>query len=127
MHVLVDWDRLEYIELNGWFRQKQIELEGVFVAMQEGDRAVASNAPMKTHSHPHWQLGHILEGEAALTIGDSHQVVRAGETYVIPGGETHGFQPKSRIRLLSIYVHPGPDHAEAYRAKNSPLKGGTRS
>ena len=46
-------------------------------------------AVVEEHSHPHEQMGLMLEGEATFTIGGETQLVRAGEMWRIPGGVAH--------------------------------------
>jgi quercetin dioxygenase-like cupin family protein len=41
------------------------------------------------HSHPHEQMGLLLEGELEFFIDDEHHVVRAGQMWRIPGGIRH--------------------------------------
>jgi quercetin dioxygenase-like cupin family protein len=46
-------------------------------------------AVVEQHSHPHEQMGLMLEGVADFTIGDQTRRVRAGEMWRIPGGVRH--------------------------------------
>ncbi len=46
-------------------------------------------AVIEEHSHPHEQIGMLLEGEARFRIGDQERVLRAGDMYRIPGGVPH--------------------------------------
>lgn len=46
-------------------------------------------AVAEEHSHPHEQMGLLLEGVADFTIGDQTRRVRAGEMWRIPGGVRH--------------------------------------
>ena len=41
------------------------------------------------HSHPHEQMGLLLEGELEFFIGDEHQTARPGDMWRIPGGVRH--------------------------------------
>jgi quercetin dioxygenase-like cupin family protein len=41
------------------------------------------------HSHPHEQVGIVLEGEATFIVGGVQTVAKAGDIYVIPGGVEH--------------------------------------
>ncbi len=46
-------------------------------------------AVVPMHSHPHEQLGIVLEGEFALVIGGERRDMKAGDMYIIPGGTPH--------------------------------------
>jgi quercetin dioxygenase-like cupin family protein len=46
-------------------------------------------AVVEEHSHPHEQLGLMLEGEMELIIGGQSHMVRPGQMWRIPGGVRH--------------------------------------
>ncbi len=46
-------------------------------------------AVVEEHSHPHEQMGLMLEGVADFTIGDQKQRVAVGQMWRIPGGVVH--------------------------------------
>lgn len=62
------------------------------------------HAVVEAHSHPHEQMGMLLEGELTFLIGDERHVVRPGEMWRIPGGVIHkvwaGEQP---ARALDVF------------------------
>jgi quercetin dioxygenase-like cupin family protein len=41
------------------------------------------------HSHPHEQVGMILEGQVIFFIGDEQRTLEAGDVYRIPGDVRH--------------------------------------
>jgi quercetin dioxygenase-like cupin family protein len=47
------------------------------------------HAVVEQHSHPHEQLGMLLEGQLTFVIGDEQQVLSPGDMWRIPGGVTH--------------------------------------
>ena len=47
------------------------------------------HAVVEAHSHPHEQMGLMLEGEAEFIIDGTSRTVRAGEMWRIPGGVVH--------------------------------------
>jgi unsaturated pyranuronate lyase len=47
-------------------------------------------AVVQPHSHPHEQMGLLLEGELTFTIGGVTRTLRPGEMWRIPGGVVHG-------------------------------------
>ena len=48
-----------------------------------------AGAVVEEHSHPHEQMGLMLEGEATFTIGGETRTVSAGQMWRIPGGVVH--------------------------------------
>jgi quercetin dioxygenase-like cupin family protein len=50
---------------------------------------LAPFAEVKEHSHPHEQVGMLLEGSALFFIGDEQKMLRKGDRWLIPGGVKH--------------------------------------
>ena len=50
---------------------------------------IAPGATVDAHSHPHEQVGVVLDGAAHFFIGDEDRVLKKGEMYRIPGGVEH--------------------------------------
>jgi mannose-6-phosphate isomerase-like protein (cupin superfamily) len=119
--MLIDWDSVEVVKMAPGVRQRQVELDGLFVALQEFE-GPGLGREMKTHSHPHQQAGYVLEGELEVLVGEEVHVIKAGEAYVVPPDAEHGGRAHVPTRLLNFYIAPGPDHIDAYRAKNSPRR-----
>src|SRR5262245_63516776 len=46
----------------------------------------APRAVVQPHSHPHEQMGMLLEGELTFTIGGQTRTLQPGEIWCIPGG-----------------------------------------
>jgi quercetin dioxygenase-like cupin family protein len=47
------------------------------------------NAVVEEHSHPHEQVGMVLQGRAIFTIGDEQQTLQPGDVFRIPGNVKH--------------------------------------
>ena len=47
------------------------------------------HAVVEEHSHPHEQVGMMLEGRATFFIGDDQKTVGPGDMWRIPGGVRH--------------------------------------
>ncbi|MBI2478268.1 MAG: cupin domain-containing protein [Planctomycetia bacterium] len=68
---------------------------GVDIFTTAGERLMLSfvefepRAVVELHSHPHEQMGLLLEGELTFTIGDEEHVVQPGQMWRIPGGVPH--------------------------------------
>ncbi|MGD9854762.1 MAG: cupin domain-containing protein [Planctomycetaceae bacterium] len=50
---------------------------------------LAPHAEVERHSHPHEQVGMVIEGRARFIVGDEDKVLSPGEMYLIPGGTPH--------------------------------------
>jgi quercetin dioxygenase-like cupin family protein len=50
---------------------------------------LAPHAVVQEHSHPHEQVGILLQGRAVFYIGDEQKTLQAGDMYRIPGHVCH--------------------------------------
>lgn len=50
---------------------------------------IEPGATVPAHSHPHEQVGYMLSGELTFTVDGDEHVLEPGDSYVIPGDETH--------------------------------------
>lgn len=64
------------------------------------------HSEVPNHSHPHEQLGLMIEGELDLWIGEERRSLRPGDTYVIPGGVPHGARSGSKKALVLDVFYP---------------------
>lgn len=69
---------------------------GVTITTAWGERTMLSfvhfeqaDALVPEHRHPHEQMGVGLEGEFELIIGEEARIIRAGDSYWIPGDVPH--------------------------------------
>ncbi len=63
-------------------------------------------AIVESHSHPHEQMGLLLEGELNFTIGDETTLVTPGQMWRIPGEVVHGCQAGDQgAKALDVF-HP---------------------
>ena len=68
-----------------------------------------SEAPL--HSHPHEQMGIVLEGEFKFTIGDETRLLEKGDMYLVPPNITHGGSTHSEQALiLDVFSPPREDY-----------------
>jgi quercetin dioxygenase-like cupin family protein len=69
------------------------------------------HAVVAEHSHPHEQVGLMLEGEADFTIGGQQRRVTAGQMWRIPGGVVHKVVAGGRpVRALDVFHPPRDDY-----------------
>jgi quercetin dioxygenase-like cupin family protein len=79
-------------------------LAGEHVMLNYVQLAAGSGIPL--HSHPHEQLGLVIEGEMEMQIGDERRTLRHGDTYFIPGGITHAGKAGATGALVLDVFHP---------------------
>ena len=61
-------------------------------------------AVVELHSHPHEQMGLLLEGELEFIIGDERKVLKPGEMWRIPGGVEHSAIAGDRpVKALDVF------------------------
>jgi quercetin dioxygenase-like cupin family protein len=63
--------------------------------------------PPIAHSHPHEQMGFIIQGTSELTAGGKTVTLKAGSSFLLEPNEYHEIQGvgNERIRVLDIF-HP---------------------
>lgn len=62
---------------------------------------------LSTHTAAGDAFVQILDGEAAITIGDKEVVVRAGEVVVMPAHVPHSLHARNRFKMLLVVVKGG--------------------
>jgi quercetin dioxygenase-like cupin family protein len=64
------------------------------------------HAVVEEHSHPHEQVGVVLEGRALFIIGDEEKTLGPGDLFRIPGNVRHKVVAlDAPVRALDIF-HP---------------------
>ena len=68
-------------------------------------------AEVAEHSHPHEQVGMVLEGTAIFFIGDESQTLAEGDMYRIPGNVKHRVKVLDEpVRALDIFCPVREDY-----------------
>lgn len=108
--MFFDVDKLEPKQL------KQLA-EGVQIRVVYGERIMMSyvniepNTALAEHSHPHEQMGLLLEGEAEFTIGGEKKLVRPGEAYLVPSNVRHKVVTLDKpVLALDIFSPPREEY-----------------
>lgn len=85
---------------------------GVHIFTTAGEQMMLSlvefepNAVVQPHSHPHEQMGMLLEGELTFTIGGQTRTVKPGEMWRIPGTVVHSAVAGNKpVKALDVF-HP---------------------
>jgi quercetin dioxygenase-like cupin family protein len=97
-----------------------IEMRGVFGAGASLNLVrIAPGAEIPRHSHPHEQIGIVVEGIEILVVGDTEHRVGPNEAYVVPGGIEHaGRGGPDGCVVLDVFVPA----REEYRAAAAPAR-----
>jgi threonine aldolase len=64
------------------------------------------HAVISPHSHPHEQVGTVLEGTVTLDVAGQRHVLDAGAAYAIPGGAEHALEAGAAGAKLADTFHP---------------------
>jgi quercetin dioxygenase-like cupin family protein len=75
------------------------------------------NCEVPMHSHPHEQLGVVMEGELEMQIGDERRTIKPGDVYAIPGGVPHGARSGAGpARVLDVFYPLREDYLKLFNA-----------
>ncbi|MFB6304083.1 MAG: cupin domain-containing protein [Haloferacaceae archaeon] len=69
---------------------------------------IEPGATVPEHSHPHEQGGFATAGEAVFRVDGEERRVRAGDAYVIPGGEPHEVESVGDVAFEGVDVFSPP-------------------
>jgi quercetin dioxygenase-like cupin family protein len=65
-----------------------------------------AHSVVEAHSHPHEQVGMVIEGQAVFQVGDEEKTLGPGDMYRIPGNVTHRVVAlEGTVKALDIF-HP---------------------
>jgi len=67
---------------------------------------LAAHSMLPTHSHPHEQVGMVLEGEVEFTIGGETRLLKAGDVYIAPSNVEHEVRVGSQPAKVLDVFHP---------------------
>ena len=83
---------------------------GIFARTFWGEKMLAAvvnlepEAELPMHSHPHEQLGIVIEGEIEFTIGGKVQVLTPGDVYIIPSEVKHGARTfDHEVKVMDVF------------------------
>ncbi len=58
---------------------------------------------LTSHTHPHEQTGYLVSGRMAPYISDSHEEIKAGDSWCIPSGVEHRAEVLEDSFALEIF------------------------
>jgi len=103
-----------------FFKQEDIvrksPFQGVDLRAISGDRMTMAiyrinpGIEIPEHSHPHEQIGIVLEGEIEFVIQDERRTVKQGELYLVPPDVPHSGKCGERpARVIEVFSPPRED------------------
>lgn len=99
------------VELVPGVRMKPLFGDGAMLNLLELD----DGAVVEAHSHPHEQLGFMLEGALALTIDGVEHRLSPGDAYQIPGGVEHAARAVGGpCRVLDVFQPVREEYRERF-------------
>lgn len=70
-------------------------------------------AVVPTHSHPHEQMGILLDGEFEFTIGSETKRMKKGDLWRIPGNVPHSVKAGERgAYALDVFSPPREEYKD---------------
>jgi quercetin dioxygenase-like cupin family protein len=105
-------------------REKAPSLETVRgrhgLILQSGDKimmmilTVEPGIPTPPHSHPHEQIGYLIEGRGVLFSGGKSMEIQAGTSFLIPPNESHNFNATGEkpAIIIDVFSPPRKDYLE---------------
>ena len=67
-------------------------------------------AVVEEHSHPHEQVGMVIEGRATFWIGGEEKTLGKGDMYRIPGNVKHRVVALDATKALDIFCPPREEY-----------------
>jgi quercetin dioxygenase-like cupin family protein len=88
--------------------------------LQSGDKimmmilTVEPRIPTPPHSHPHEQIGYLIEGRGVLFSGGESIEIQAGTSFLIPPNESHNFNAigDRPAIIIDVFSPPRKDYLE---------------
>ncbi len=65
--------------------------------------AMEKGVSLPMHSHPEEQTGYLVSGHMVLTIGDNVYDISPGDSWLIPGGVTHGAKTLENSVAVEVF------------------------
>jgi len=62
------------------------------------------------HHHMNDQVGYVISGKVEMTIGDKVQIIKAGDSYAVPGGILHSAKAIEDSVVIDVFSPPREDY-----------------
>ena len=95
----------------------KVPKEGVTMRVVSGEKGmmvlfeIEPGVEIPVHSHPHEQMGTVLEGELTMNINGVEELLKAGDGYIAPSGVPHGAKAGDKgVKVLDFFSPPREDY-----------------
>ncbi len=89
------------IELIPGYHARFVHSEHMTVANWQ----IEQGAGLPEHSHPHEQVLNLISGEFELSVEGEKYHLLPGDTFVLPGGVSHGGKALTPCQIIDVF-HP---------------------
>ncbi len=93
------------------------EFKGVtFELLASGEKSMLTKMNYKSgnkvpfHSHPNEQCGYIISGKIRIQFGEYDEILKAGDTYVIPKNQSHSVDVIEPGEVIDFFTPPRKDY-----------------
>ncbi|MFQ6083247.1 MAG: cupin domain-containing protein [Candidatus Aminicenantia bacterium] len=62
------------------------------------------------HSHPHEQVGFVLNGKLKMNLNNEAFLLEKGDSYFIPADGEHGFEALEKSEVIDTFSPPREDY-----------------
>ena len=100
---------VEDTDLGDGVSRKILASGGAMMTVQFAFEKGAVGTP---HTHPHEQVGYVLEGSFELTLGSEKTMLEVGDTYYVPSNAVHGVVALEDGVLLDVFTPQRQDFLE---------------
>jgi len=98
-------------------KKEKLLSDGIKIRTVYGEKIMMSfvyfeaNSTVSEHSHPHEQMGTVLEGEFELVIDGESQNVSSGDAYLVPANVKHSARTTEKSAVaLDIFSPPREEY-----------------
>lgn len=92
----------EYTDLGGGVRRKVLAYSDNIMNVE---LRFVQGAKGEMHSHPHEQIGYVIEGSLVFhEEGREDVVLNTGDTYIVAPNVMHGIDCLTEVKLLDIFT-----------------------
>lgn len=94
-------DKVKELDLGGNVSRKVLAHDGTMLAAEVSFKKGSIGA---MHSHPHEQIGYVLEGSFELNMDGEKYIIKKGDTYYTKPNLQHGVVALEDGKLLDIFT-----------------------
>ncbi|HXK07215.1 MAG TPA: cupin domain-containing protein [Verrucomicrobiae bacterium] len=98
--VLYDWSQVPAEEMNAHVTRRCIHTDAMTIARLH----IKKGGVVPEHKHVHEQVAHVESGALRFTVAGVEQVVRSGQSLVLPSMVPHGVEALEDTDVLDTFT-----------------------